>query len=285
VGKPWDGKQFWIWELDQCSGGDVGAIVAAAKSAGLSGLIVKAWDGSNYWSQIERIVGPARKAGLAVGAWGYSYGQNIQGEAGAMQRAVAAGPDWLVIDAEIEYESATGRAAATALFDALEAASLSNCLLAYTTFALPEYHPQFPYDLFSRHCQVALPQVYWGDMGMAPDAALKRCLSAHAGYGLPVAPVGQSYGAVTQAEILTFGNIAESSRVPGISFWSWQHATGAMCEAIKTIPLGDRDSHVSDWARAAWEKAVNRGVFDGTQPQGTVTREMLAVVLDSLKLL
>ncbi len=190
-----------------------------------------------------------------------------------------------MIDAEIEYESATGRTAATALFDALGAASFSSVLLAYTTFALPEYHPQFPYDLFSRHCQVALPQVYWGDMGMAPDAALQRCLSTHAGYGLPVAPVGQSYGAVTPAEILTFGNIAESSQVPGISFWSWQHATGAMCEAIRKVSLEGRDTHASDWAKAAWDKAVNKGVLDGTQPQGTVTREMLAVVLDRLKLL
>lgn len=41
----------------------------------------------------------------------------------------------------------------------------------------------------------------------------------------------------------------------------------------------------SDWAEKSWMKAVKKGVFDGTEPKGTVTREMLAVVLDRLGLL
>jgi len=42
---------------------------------------------------------------------------------------------------------------------------------------------------------------------------------------------------------------------------------------------------VSDWAKKAWDKAVAKKVLDGTNPRGTVTREMLAVVLDNLGLL
>ena len=45
---------------------------------------------------------------------------------------------------------------------------------------------------------------------------------------------------------------------------------------------------VSVWAEDAWAKAAPypmRGVLDGTNPQGPVTREMLAVVLDRLGLL
>lgn len=41
----------------------------------------------------------------------------------------------------------------------------------------------------------------------------------------------------------------------------------------------------TSWAEQSWKKAVQKGVFDGTDPQGTVTREMLAVVLDRLNLL
>ena len=41
----------------------------------------------------------------------------------------------------------------------------------------------------------------------------------------------------------------------------------------------------ASWARDAWEKAVALGLLDGTAPQGTVTREMLAVVLDRCGLL
>jgi len=42
---------------------------------------------------------------------------------------------------------------------------------------------------------------------------------------------------------------------------------------------------VSDWAKASWDKAVSKGIMDGTEPQGTVTREMLAVALDRCGLL
>ena len=48
-----------------------------------------------------------------------------------------------------------------------------------------------------------------------------------------------------------------------------------------TMPL----DKASSWAEESWSKAVQKGVFDGTNPQGTVTREMLSVILDRLKLL
>ena len=41
----------------------------------------------------------------------------------------------------------------------------------------------------------------------------------------------------------------------------------------------------SAWAKEAWEKAVQKGVLDGSAPQGNCTREMLATVLDRLGLL
>lgn len=44
-------------------------------------------------------------------------------------------------------------------------------------------------------------------------------------------------------------------------------------------------SEVSDWAQASWEKAVKKGVVDGTAPKGSMTREMFAVLADKLGLL
>ena len=46
-----------------------------------------------------------------------------------------------------------------------------------------------------------------------------------------------------------------------------------------------KDTGASDWAAAAWEKAVQKGILDGSAPQGNCTREMLATVLDRLGLL
>ena len=41
----------------------------------------------------------------------------------------------------------------------------------------------------------------------------------------------------------------------------------------------------SSWAKQAWEKAVEKGILDGSDPQGNCTREMLATVLARLGLL
>lgn len=46
-----------------------------------------------------------------------------------------------------------------------------------------------------------------------------------------------------------------------------------------------KDTGASAWAREAWEKAVQKGILDGSAPQGNCTREMLATVLDRLGLL
>lgn len=45
------------------------------------------------------------------------------------------------------------------------------------------------------------------------------------------------------------------------------------------------NSNVSAWAQFEWQKCCSAGIFDGTNPQGTVTREMLAVILDRLGLI
>ena len=39
------------------------------------------------------------------------------------------------------------------------------------------------------------------------------------------------------------------------------------------------------WAQESWDKAVSKGILDGTNPQGAVTREMLAVILDRIGLI
>lgn len=42
---------------------------------------------------------------------------------------------------------------------------------------------------------------------------------------------------------------------------------------------------VSPWAQAAWDKAVAKGLFDGTQPKVAFTREQAAIIFDRLGLL
>lgn len=237
---PWGGKQMWIWELSECP--VPSSIVSQALQLGLTGLIVKAWDGVNsagWLPQFQSVVGPAHAAGLSVSAWGYSYGVDPSGEVDAMGNAVAAGADGLVIDAEAEYDVCAGTSMARELFAAVEASPLGAAPIAYTSFAFPDLHPNFPWPVFSAYCQVVMPQVYWCDLSMDPAAALTKDLSDLAGYGLPVEPVGQAYPPATSAQITQFGSAVVSAGLNGVSFWSWQHATSDMFTAIGRLEVTD----------------------------------------------
>lgn len=110
---------------------------------------------------------------------------------------------------------------------------------------------------------------------MPPADTLKACVQQYSQFGLAVAPVGQSYDDIKTGEIDRFGKAASQLGVPGISFWSWQHASAVMFNEIKSLQY----SSASPWASKSWNKATLKGIMDGTDPQGNLTREMLAVIL------
>jgi hypothetical protein len=229
---PWEGKQIWIWELDRS--GPVDQVVSQAVSLGLAGLIVKGWDGAAFWPQIGEVAKGAHAAGLIVCAWGYSYGRDPAGEAVAARQAVAAGADWLVIDAEAEYEGAAGPAMADGLKAAFQGQFGHAVPIAYTSFGLPEYHSGFPFASFA-WCSVALPQVYWGEWGLSAVPALTSSLAGYRRFGLPVAPVGQLYGSVAARDIMSFLQVAANASCPGVSFFNWQEAGPGNLAAVGVL--------------------------------------------------
>lgn len=276
---------MWIWMLDKIGLPD--EVVRKAVMLGLSGILVKAWDGGTtgiFLQQFMKIVKVAHDAGLTVGAWGYSYGNNIIGEARAAEAAIEAGADWIIVDAEVEYENPSGGEKALTLGDTLTQLVGKDTVIGYTTFAIPDFHPAFPYRQFSTFCSVCLPQMYWGLMSLSLDEVFCASLKSLKKYHLPIAPVGQSFGKVNPDEIVRFALLAKENNLDGISYYDWQHATNTQLDAVGKAPYG-RYLDVSNWARVAWNKATIKGLFDGTEPKGTVTREMLAVILDRLGLL
>lgn len=76
------------------------------------------------------------------------------------------------------------------------------------------------------------------------------------------------------AKVVGHGN-CNATACPGANYPLAEIQKGAL----------DIEPKSSDWAKDSWEKAIRLGVFDGTDPQGAVTREMLAVVLDRRGLL
>jgi flagellar rod assembly protein/muramidase FlgJ len=58
--------------------------------------------------------------------------------------------------------------------------------------------------------------------------------------------------------------------------WNLVERVNKLADEIANTPSG--------WAKAAWEKCVEAGIFDGTKPHDSMTREMLAVILVKLGL-
>ena len=57
-------------------------------------------------------------------------------------------------------------------------------------------------------------------------------------YGAPMAPLGQAYGGVTPAEVQRFRAIWAGYGAGGLSWWSWQEASGTTWSALAQPAAG-----------------------------------------------
>ena len=55
-------------------------------------------------------------------------------------------------------------------------------------------------------------------------------------------------------------------------------------EVVTKKAAAERNAPASSWAAESWAKAKEQGIFDGTAPQASLTREQAACVLDRLGL-
>jgi peptidoglycan hydrolase-like protein with peptidoglycan-binding domain len=224
---PFAGSGMWIWQVPKSSGGDVNAIGAQARAAGITTVFVKSADGpSEPWTQFNpALVQALHQQGLHACAYQFVYGADPLGEAAQGARVVATGADCLVIDAETHYE---GRyAQAQQYITALRAAVGPTYPIGLTSFPYVDYHPGLPYSVFLApgRAQVNLPQVYWKDIGGTVDAVSARTWAHNRIYRAPVAPLGQTYQAPAPADIQRFRQVWSAYGAGGLSWWSWQ-ATG-----------------------------------------------------------
>jgi peptidoglycan hydrolase-like protein with peptidoglycan-binding domain len=226
---PMRGDGMWIWQLPKTEAGNVDAIAARARAAGMTTVYVKSSDAANDWQQFTpALVQALHERGLRVCAWQFVYGSDPLGEAAAGAAAVADGADCLIIDAETRYE---GRYAAAQLYvQALRAAIGGAYPVGLTSFPYVDYHPSFPYSVFLAPgaAQANLPQVYWKAIGGTVDAVSARTVAHNRIYGAPIAPLGQAYDGVPPADMERFRAIWAGYGAGGVSWWSWQAASDAM---------------------------------------------------------
>jgi hypothetical protein len=222
------GNGMWIWYVAKSEGGNLDAIAARAKAAGMSTVFVKSADGGDVWPQFTpQLVADLHARGLRACAWQFVYGADPQAEASAAAASVAAGADCFVIDAETKYE---GRyASAQRYMAALRGAVGPGYPIGFTSFPYVDYHPRMPYSVFlgPGGAQANLPQVYWKAIGGSVDAVSAKTVAHNRIYATPMAPLGQSYDAPKAADLRRFRALWAGYGAGGLSWWSWQASSDA----------------------------------------------------------
>jgi hypothetical protein len=227
------GDGMWIWYVSKSEHGDLDAIALRAQAAGLRTVFVKSADRANVWEQFSpQLVTDLHARGLRVCAWQFVYGSDPLGEAAAAAASVAAGADCFVIDAETAYEG--HYAAAQRYMTALRLAVGLAYPIGLTSFPYVDYHPRLPYSVFlgPGGAQANLPQVYWKAIGGSVDAVSAKTVANNRIYGAPIAPLGQSYGAPSPADLRRFRAVWAGYGAAGLSWWSWQASSDAGWAAL-----------------------------------------------------
>lgn len=233
-GTAFDGQGMWIWYISKSDGGSIPAIIAQAKSAGVSTLFVKSSDGpENYWSQFSpELVSALHAAGLKVCAWQFVYGTNPVGEAELGAKAVATGADCLVVDAESTYE---GRYSAAQLYiKTLRSKIGQSYPVGLASFPYVDYHESFPYSVFlgPEGAQFNVPQMYWKDIGTSVEEVYVHTYEQNLIYQRPLMPLGQTYSNPSTEELVAFRTLASAYGSTGLSFWDWQETTSKGWKAL-----------------------------------------------------
>jgi Putative peptidoglycan binding domain len=242
---PVDGNGMWIWYVSQ-SGGTPEAIADQARDARLDTVYIKSGDGDDYWGQFsEGLVEDLQDKDLRVCAWPFVYGGDPKAEARISARAVNAGADCLVIDAETHYEG--HYAAADKYLQVLRRKIGPRFPLGLTSFPYVDFHPAFPYSVFlgPGGARFNLPQIYWEAIGTSVRKAFAHTYPLNRPYDRAIFPIGQTWQDPGRGEIFDFRRYARAYGADGVSWWSWQETSGKEWGWVgKQLGPKDRDVNV-----------------------------------------
>lgn len=227
------GGGMWVWYVNDSERGSVAKIAAKAKAHGIKTLFIKGADGGTTWSQLSsKLIDAFHAKGLKVCTWQYVYGGRPKPEADAAIRAISRGADCFVIDAETEYEGRY-REAATYV-RRLRSAVGKDYPIGLSGFPYVDYHPSFPYSVFlgPGGAQYNLPQIYWHTIGDSVDWSFEHSFVFNRVYGAPIRPLGQVYDNPPVKDVSRFRRLAASHGMSGVSWWSWQSASGKSWKAL-----------------------------------------------------
>ena len=273
------GKGMYLWQLWSSHGGgkNLGTIVTKMKSIGATWVVIKMGDGDSYYNNpgkslntwavqnytgMDSVIRYFHAKGIKLLAFQYVYAEphhwgNAVSETDVANMILSVpGIDGLLIDAEIEYDTATDRVAeAKAYCDGIHAQH-PNSLVGLTSWDRINGHTTFPWTTFLERVDVNMPQLYWAARSVSPQYELTQMSSQFLsntitwisqGYynvSKPMMPIGQGetfgYGSdVAQGDISSFCTLSQTTySYPGVSLWEYNQIT---------------HSYVWDEYAAAWQ--------------------------------
>ncbi|MGI8984090.1 MAG: hypothetical protein ACR2HM_06105 [Acidimicrobiales bacterium] len=242
------GKGMWLHEPAKTEGGDVAAIVAKAKAAGLSHLYVRtgsSWSGFYAGDFLDQILPAAHQADLLVYGWDFPRLIDVRDDVRRARAAIdhrAPGShriDGFSADIETQSEGTRITGAAAADYGRLlrEAVGASFPLIA--TVPRPSPAQNYPYAEVVESFDAIAPMVYW--LNRQPDTDVAGALRDLTRFNKPVFPIGQAYdgapeggraGVPPPEELWRFMRSAQAGGAQGVSFWSWQTANSKAWAAV-----------------------------------------------------
>ena len=88
----------------------------------------------------------------------------------------------------------------------------------------------------------------------------------------------KSYGIPISGVIRHYDVTGKKCPAPMVDETAWNNFRAGLVDDVKV-------EQSAEWAKKSWQKAANKGVFDGTRPFDAITRQEMSVIIDRLGLL
>ncbi len=225
-------RAFWIWNIKSTENGDPLAIAAAAHRAGLTDVFVKVADGGYKFNVVNGIdlvpgvVQALRAVGVRVWGWQYCYGMYPEAEEKvATQRIQELKLDGYIVDAETEFKKPGFDKKAETYLSLLKQHN-PGVQIAFSSFRWPSYHPEFPWAVFYKYCDINMPQNYWLQAHNAKEQTERTFTEFEKMGKLPIVPAGPAWKEngwrPTVQERDDFETVSAKHNAKLVSYWDWE---------------------------------------------------------------
>ncbi|MEC4819244.1 MAG: peptidoglycan-binding domain-containing protein [Scytonema sp. PMC 1069.18] len=182
-------RGVWIWKLSEIRPDYLDKLVERK----VKRVYLKVFDGQYQgqptfwaWQCSPEIVKEFKDRGIEVYGWGYHYGTpDTAREVVKVRQALNCGLDGYVVDVEKEVENTRTHTNIDKLLFELRLI-VKQGTFGYTSFGNPRLHPNVPWKILDKYCDIAFPQIYFEKFTFKPTTPeeVKDCLDAYKNLGL-----------------------------------------------------------------------------------------------------